>query len=186
MRTFIFLFFLLFAVTSCKEADFESKYNPNLLMNQSQQDSLTYSIIRYMGKMPKYANDSSKFEQKFDSAYNFVSKEHRLIGLFKDGGKVFFLYARQAPSLEEKYVAIAGFVELENQKMIAYEEVFRTWKKKINELEPLAFKLFDEMIQGKDLSVYYPENSGEEYIIEFPSAEVLFDKESRKWLRKMK
>jgi hypothetical protein len=86
--------------------------------------------------------------------------------------------------LEEKYVAIAGIVKRDGDKIIRYEEVFRTWKQKKNELYPLAFRLFSEMINGKDLSVYYPENSGNKYIIEFPSNQVYFDKEERKWKRK--
>jgi hypothetical protein len=54
----------------------------------------------------------------------------------------------------------------------------------MHELKPLAFKLFDEMVRDKDLTKYYPENSGDEYIIEFPSAEVYFDNNSRTWKRK--
>jgi hypothetical protein len=42
--------------------------------------------------------------------------------------------------------------------------------------------LFVKMIQGKDLSPYYPQNSGKEEYIEFPDEMVKFDTDKRRWL----
>jgi hypothetical protein len=184
MKNLSFFYLLLLLISSCTQLDLSNKYNPNLVLNKEQQDSLTFSLIRYLGKMPSHASDSTKFNIKFDEAYSLVANEHNLIGLHQTNEDIYFLYTRLAPSLEEKYVAIAGIVKRDGDKIIRYEEVFRTWKQKKNELYPLAFRLFSEMISGKDLSVYYPENSGNKYIIEFPSNQVYFDKEERKWKRR--
>jgi hypothetical protein len=183
MRNLTNLFFVFFALFGCSQLDVSEKYSPNLLLGKSQQDSLTYSLIRYIGRLPKYASDSSKFDIKFDSAYFQIAKQHNLMALYKKGDSIYFMYTRIAPSLEEKYVAIGGLVAFNGSEISYYEEIFRTWKKRRDELTPISYKLFDEMVQGKDLSIYYPENSGDEYIIEFPSKDVIFDKETRIWKR---
>lgn len=152
-------------------------------MTKAQQDSLSYALIRYMGKLPRHANHTNKFDEKFDSAYIKLAQKHILLALHQQDSILFFMYARIAPSLSEKYVAVAGKIEVKNGEMISYVEVFRTWKKPMEELKPLSLKLFNEMIQGKDLSPYFTENSLDDYIIEFPSKEVYFDKTSRTWKR---
>ena len=184
MKNLGFFYLLLLLISSCSQFDISNKYNPNLVLNKEEQDSLTFSLIRYLGKLPRNASDSTKFDKKFDEAYSLIANEHNLIGLHQTNEDFYFLYTRPAPSLEEKYVAIAGIVKRDGDKIIRYEEIFRTWKHKKNDLYPLAFRLFNEMIHGKDLSVYYPENSGDEYIIEFPSDQVYFNIEERKWKRR--
>lgn len=180
----LFSFILIFTIVSCQEANDSKKYEPNLVFNKGQQDSMTYALIRYMGKLPRHANHTNKFDSKFDSAYQQIAQKHILLAIHQDKNQFYFMYARLAPSLVEKYVAVAGRIEVMNGEMVSYNELFRTWKKPMEELKPLAFKLFNEMVQGKELSKYYPENSGNEYIIEFPSKEVYFDTLSRTWHRK--
>lgn len=173
-----------FYFVACSQHDYERRYNPGAIFNQAQQDSLTFSLIRYIGRLPRNASQQNKFESRFDSAYKALAEKHLLLGLYKKEGLLFFLYARRAPSLQEKYVAIAGKVAVKNGEMLYYEEVFRTWKKTMPALRPLSLKLFHEMIEGKDLTPYYTENSGDEYIIEFPSKEVYFDVHNKIWRRK--
>jgi len=184
MRILFFLFFTSIILIACQDTSVSKNYDPDKVMTKAQQDSLSYALIRYMGKLPRHANHTNKFDQKFDSAYKQLAEKHILLALHQQDNILFFMYARIAPSLVEKYVAVAGKVEIGNGEMISYEEVFRTWKKPMEELKPLSLKLFNEMIQGKDLSPYYPENSGDDYIIEFPSREVYFDKTSKTWKRK--
>lgn len=68
----------------------------------------------------------------------------------------------------------------ETGKLIEYEEVFRTWKMKEEDLKARGTLLFDSMVNGKDLSPYYRTNSTEEYI-EFPDGHSFYDKEERMW-----
>ena len=180
---FLYSFLLIF-LFSCAEPDLEKRYDPATQLNTQEQDSLTYSIIRYMGKLPAQATHLNKFDIKFDSAYQVLAGRHKLIGLSKDKGVLYFMYIRHAPSIKEKFVAIGGKLKKENDSIVSYEEIFRTWKKEKEELKPLAYQLFHEMVKGKDLSRYYPENSGNEYIIEFPNADVHFDSEERVWKSK--
>lgn len=184
MRNLLFVFLICIVCNACQDTSSTKSYDPNEVMTKEQQDSLAYALSRYMGKLPRHANHTNKFDSKFDSAYLQIAQKHILLALYKRDNLLFFMYARIAPSLVEKYVAVAGKVEVVNGDMISYEEGFRTWKKPMEELKPLSLKLFNEMIQGKDLSPYYPENSGDDYIIEFPSKEVYFDKTSRTWKRK--
>lgn len=173
--------FLLIFLFSCAEPDLEKRYDPATQLSTQEQDSLTYSIIRYMAKLPAQATHLNKFDVKFDSAYQLLAGRHKLIGLSKDKEELYLMYIRHAPSINEKFVAIGGRLKKENDTIVSYEEIFRTWKKEREKLKPLAYQLFHEMVEGKDLSRYYPENSGDEYIIEFPSKDVYFDSNERVW-----
>ena len=173
--------FLLMLFFSCAQPDLEKQYDPNTQFSTQAQDSLTYSIIRYMAKLPAQATHLNKFDAKFDSAYQLLAKKHKLIGVKETNEVLYFMYIRHAPSIKEKFVAIGGKLKKVNDSIVFYQEIFRTWKKEKEELKPLAFRLFDEMVKGKELSQYYPENSGEKYIIEFPNANIYFDVTERIW-----
>ena len=93
------------------------------------------------------------------------------------------MLTRIAPSLHEKKVAIAGNIRYdENANIESIEEIFRTWKMLVPELKEKSDMLFQLLLDGKDLSPYYTENSkGVEYI-EFPSEHVKYDTEKRLWV----
>ncbi len=184
MRTILSFSFLCLFFIGCNQGNLEKQYAPDNYIDSIQQDSFTYSISRYISRLPVQATHLNKFDPKFDSTYRVLANRHELIALHKESDAVFFLFVRQAPSLQKKYVAIGGKMKSTADSIIYYEEVFRTWKKPMHELKPLAFKLFDEMVKGEDLTKYYPEHSGDEYIIEFPSSEVYFDTKNRIWKRK--
>ncbi|HSK12157.1 MAG TPA: hypothetical protein VK907_03025 [Phnomibacter sp.] len=153
-------------------------------MNQAEQYEFIYSTIRYIGHLPGKANHSSKFLADFDDHYRELAKRHQLRFYGKANGEEYFIITRIAPSLTEKYVAIGGRVKFKEgtRSVEDIEEIFRTWKMPLPELLPVAEKLLREAIAGKDLSKYYPENSGDAYIIEFPNSEVRYDKPNRVWV----
>ena len=51
----------------------------------------------------------------------------------------------------------------------------------MDELLPKVDLLFGKYLKGYDLSMYYPENSGDEDYIEFPNSESFYVKEDRVW-----
>ncbi len=144
-------------------------------------------VIRYAGYMPKLANDITKFDTVYDSFYAEQVAKHRIDLLHENPktGDVFLLVSRIAPSLKVKRVGIGIHARMEGDSMTYYKEVFRTWKMTEDVLAEKGGKLFALMVRGKDLSPYYPENSGEEEYIEFPDANTYYDVEKRKWVSKL-
>jgi hypothetical protein len=170
-------------VSACNDAQ---KVNLDVAsqLNMGQQEEFVYSIIRYIGHLPGKTNHSNKFDTAYNSYYTELAKRHQLRFYGEVDGYNYFIITRIAPSIQEKYVAIGGRVKFAegSRKMEDFEEIFRTWKMPLPELLPIAEKLLQEAIAGQDLSKYYPENSGDEYIIEFPNSEVAYDKPNRVWV----
>ncbi|MFY7652253.1 MAG: hypothetical protein ACOVQE_06100 [Chitinophagaceae bacterium] len=179
--TFILLTFIIVGISCKNEA---INYIPNEQLTEVQQQELINYVIRYIGKLPAKANHQNKFDSSFNNYYQQLAKEHYLLYLHKKDSVIYFAYYRQAPSLQLKYVTIAGTVAINNNGAFNnIKEAFRTWKMPLDELKKVSAKLFDEWVNGKDLSKYYPENSGDEYIIEFPSEKVIYNDSLHVWER---
>jgi hypothetical protein len=158
---------------------------PEQYLSSGEIDSLTNSVIVYMGKLPGKANHSNKFDSTFKQYYDGLAKQHHLKYYYpdKDSGYTYFLYTRIAPSLHEKYVGIGGRMKRNAQNdLVYYEEVFRTWKMNPAEMDLYADTLFRKMIKGENLEPYYTKNTPDRFVIEFPSDEVYYDIENRIWV----
>jgi hypothetical protein len=192
MKNLIAAFLLTLFATSCGNNDqplnnkeISKKYDPSLVLSDLEEDSLIYSIARYVAPLPKKANHNNKFDTAFDTDYWKISQNLDLIAYHVQDGTTYFLISRIAPSLKSKWVATGGkFIKSSSpsEQFESYEEVFRTWKMEEPEFSTKALMLFDLMIKGEDLSRFYTENSGEDYYIEFPDANVIYNKEERRWL----
>lgn len=160
-------------------------YDSSLALSEEQQKEMLYSIIRYLGHLPKKATHTSKFDEQYDEEYKNIASAYTLDLYYQHpkSNEVFILASRQAPSLKYKRVATGIRMVFDSDNALTtYEEVFRTWKMEPEELEQKASFLFDRMVKGKDLSPYYSENSGKEEYIEFPSDYAYFDVELRRWI----
>lgn len=179
---FILSFFLSIVFQACNN-NVEIENQVEKLSKQEVYD-FKKSLIRYVAKLPTEISQKTKFESYFDDYYEEQIPKFDLEKYYKSkDGKEFFLFTRIAPSIKLKKVAIGGYVKFdENGEVLQLNEVFRTWKKEPEELSPVAYMLFEKMIAGKDLSMYYPENSGEEEIIEFPNSEVYYDTTNFYWI----
>lgn len=159
------------------------QYQPNGHLSPQEQDKIVTLIIRYVGKQPDKANDSTKFLSQYDEHYLDQAAKHKLTLYYRsDDEQHFFLMTRKAPSIHEKYVATGGKFRLnEADSLIEYEEVFRTWKMVSDTLTKRSLILFDKMVKGESLDEFLTKNSkGIEYI-EFPDDHVVYDKVNRKW-----
>lgn len=157
-------------------------YNTESYLSVKEKDEVLQSIIRYMGKPPENVSASEKFDAKHNDYYLDIASRHKFELYFIDEtGTHYFLISRPAPSLYEKRVAIGGKLKLnEKGELLEYEEVFRTWKMKDEELKVKGLLLFDLMVNNNDVSPYYRVNSTEEYI-EFPDEHNYYDKTDRTW-----
>lgn len=161
----------------------QGSYQPNDQLTPQEQDKIVTSIIRYVGKRPEKANDSTKFSAQYDEHYlDQVSKHTLALYYQSQDGQHFFLMTRKAPSIYEKYVATGGKFRINDaDSLIEYEEVFRTWKMVSDTLNKRSFILFDKMVKGESLNQFLTKNSkGVEYI-EFPDDHVFYDKVNRTW-----
>ena len=157
-------------------------FNPDGHLSIKEKDRVLQSIIRHVGKPPENVNGNEKFESRYNDYYLELASRHRFDGYYIDSNDThYFLISRPAPSLYEKRVATGGKLKMNDKgELIEYEEVFRTWKMKDEELIVKGLLLFDLMVNGKDLTHYYRSNSTEEYI-EFPDEHNYYDKAERTW-----
>ena len=158
-------------------------YRPESYLDPKKKDKVLDKIIRYAGKLPEKVTDSLKFNNKYDSYYEELASKHRFTHYYiSDNGEHFFMLKRPAPSLQEKYVATGGRMRFnEADSLIAYEELFRTWKLVPDTLARRSALLFDKMVKGESLDPYLTKNSGGIEYIEFPDDRTYYDKISRTW-----
>lgn len=174
---FLLLFFASCAIGDKQSIDATSKLSPE------EQSAFLYEISRYTGELPKNGGYQTRTDERFDEYYKKQAEQSKLKYFYEDAssGNTFFLVTQVAPSIHEKYVALGGKLKRgANHNITEYEEVFRTWKFPMNELEPKADFLFRKMMKGEDLTAYYSDKAGVEYI-EFPNSQTIYDKEKRHW-----
>lgn len=175
---------LLILVTACT-SNISNQYKADRNLTESEKQEFVYEIIRYAGKLVAKASHETKFEQVFDMDYWSLAREHSLEYYYHDAstGEIYFSMNRIAPSIHIRKVGIGGIIKKdENNNIIYYEEIYRTWKMPEDELEKKNEVLFSLMVSSGDLSPYFPENSGEEEYIEFPNQHTYFDTENRLWV----
>jgi hypothetical protein len=182
--TFLFAFIIV-GFLSCKQEKETRNFSATNVLTEAEIDAFKYEIIRYAGKLAGRANHQTKFEERFDAHYIELAGNHQLPFYYvnEETGEIYFLLTRIAPSIHYRKVAVGGKLTRDDFGEITYyEETFRTWKMEENELLEKSQKIFSDYVDGKDLSKYYPENSGGEEYIEFPNEEVYYDNEQRIWI----
>jgi hypothetical protein len=159
----------------------QQTYAPDSRLNAQEKDALMMQIIRYATKGPENVSGKEKFDHKYDAYYQQRASQTRLEAYYTKDDQHYFLISQPAPSLVEKRNATGGKLKLDSDgKLIAYEEVFRTWKMLPDTLKERSFILFDKMVKGESLDPYLTKNSNLEYI-EFPDDRTYYDKVSRTW-----
>jgi hypothetical protein len=177
-------FVILVAVCVVLGCGSHEKYRPDRTLSVDKQDSFKYEIIRYVGRLPKQASEDTKFDSRFDQAYRSMAKSMGLDKYYEHPGDgyTYFEMSRIAPSLYEKYVATGGRLKRDGSgRIVEYEEIYRTWKMKKEDLAARTAIFFDRMVKGEDLSPYYTANIGDTEHIEFPDDNVSYNKEQRRW-----
>lgn len=179
MRRFSFIILAFVCLlTSCEQRNF----SPEHYLVKEDQEKIIAGIVRYAAKLPPMANEQTKFNSEFDDYYNAVATDYDIRRYFIDKDSIhYLLVTRAARSIKPMREGIGIKVRVaENGSFDAYEEVFRTWKMPDEMMETKYPVLFERMVDGKDLSDYYPKNKGDQYI-EFPDGRFYFDTKARKW-----
>jgi len=179
---FIYVLFFVALFCSCQKEP--KKILPSDYLNEKQIETFKYDIIRYSDKLAKKATNETKFDVQFDSIYHLKAKSADLYHYYlnKNSNEIYFAIARIAPSLKVKRVVTAGkLTKDKNGNITYYEEAFRTWKMEIPELKSKTKLLFENYIEGNDLSKFYTKNSKGEFFIEFPDDINYYDTDLRKW-----
>jgi len=178
LLSFIVICNLLIA---CKNV---TSYNPDQFFSKVQQREIIKQTVRYSAKLPPEANHNNKFDKQFDWYYDIAAEECDFRECAKKDDHYYFLMTRKARSIWPAREGIGGIFKLDTgNKLIDYEEVFRTWKMTEDTLNTRAFELFDLMVNGKDLESYRSKYKGDRYI-EFPDDYYVFDRERKIWVRK--
>lgn len=179
---FIYLLFIVALFCSCQKEP--KKILPSDYLSKEQIEAFKYDIVRYSDKLVKNATHETKFDSQFDSIYHLKAKSAELYHYYldKNSNEVYFAIARIAPSLKVKRVVTAGkLIKDQSGKITFYEEAFRTWKMEIPELKSKSKLLFENYIDGNDLSKFYTKNSNGEFFIEFPDDINYYNSDLRKW-----
>ena len=172
---FIFFIVLLSSVQS-------DPYDPNKFLTPEAQQKLIRETVYYSMKLAPNANHDTKFNKEFDWYYDRAAKEVEITKYYIDEkGNHYFLMSRVARSITPMREGIGGKLSFDDAgKLIEYEEIFRTWKMESDSLKIRGAMLFDRMVKGKDLSLFYSKFQGDKYI-EFPNERFSFDKKLRLW-----
>jgi len=172
---FIFLFVLL---SSCNS----DPYDPGKFLSRDDQQKLIRETVYFSMKLAPNANHDTKFNKEFDWYYDRAAKEVEVAKYYIDEKRThYFFMSRVARSITPMREGIGGKLRFDDAgKLIEYEEIFRTWKMERDSLKIRGLMLFDRMVKGKDLSLFYSKFQGDKYI-EFPNERFSFDKTLRLW-----
>ncbi|MBP6184095.1 MAG: hypothetical protein KA479_04090 [Saprospiraceae bacterium] len=159
---------------------------PGTKPDPATEQTILQAIIRYVGKMPDKASVDTRFNPEWDDHYKKALAIHSIDRMYEaEGtGDMYLIVSRIAPSLKEKKVAVGLHLRMVADSITFYHEVFRTWKMPKEILVPKQEMLFAKMIKGEDLSPWYPETTGDEYI-EFPNKDAYFDTINRHWVSRL-
>ncbi|MFY8187031.1 MAG: hypothetical protein ACOVLC_03645 [Flavobacterium sp.] len=176
---------LLFALVSCTKKE-KIDSNPNNYLSATEQESFKYSIVRYFHKLPKNVYEKTKFNTEFDSVFKSIAEKSDLYHYYKNSetNETYFAVTRIAPSLKLKKVATIGKLKMENDSIVYYEEICRTWKMEEDELKTKTAMLFEKVLNEEDMSPYFTKNSNPEFYIEFPDDVNYYDVKDRIWKSK--
>lgn len=159
-------------------------YQPSTFLTSPAQDSAIAQIVHYAAKLPPRATIQTRFDTAFARYYRIVAPDYKFLYLSPVVNKrrsFYFLITRPARSVTPMYEGIGGELALaKNDSLAFYNEIFRTWKMPLDTLKKRSLMLFEHMIMGRDLSVFYPKYSTDHYI-EFPDGRFSFDTTRRVW-----
>jgi len=164
-------------MTSCKNG-----HDPKKHLSEQDQYKLIRQSVYYSAKLPPNGNHQTKFSKDYDWYYDLAAKETKLLKYAKgEDGSDYFLMSRKARSITPMQEGIGGKLRVDpSGKLIAYEEIFRTWKMPEDSLRTKGAMLFERMVKGKDLTLYYSKYQADRFI-EFPDDRFFFDKETMSW-----
>lgn len=170
--------FVLIAALGCKS----NSSDPADHLGETESASALWNIAHYASKLPPNATQQTKFSKDFDLYYEAVVADYKWLAIRPNGDHgYYFLLSRPARSITPMFEGIGGTFMMKGDSLVEYEETFRMWKMSDTTLAVRGKQMFDRMVQGKDLSLYYPRITGDRYI-EVPDGRFVYDKQKRLWV----
>lgn len=173
----LFMIVVLFA--GCSKS-----YDPSDSLTPRHKAKLLSTIARYLVKPPENTPSAERFSKEHDQYYRERVAGCRLEQYYRDGNKEYFLVTQPAPSLAEKRNATGGMLEMSDDELVRYEEVFRTWKMMPDTLRRRSYLLFDKMVRGESLQRFRTKFTAPYEYIEFPDDNTWYDVQAREWKMK--
>jgi hypothetical protein len=168
---------IVFAAAACSK----NSSDPADHLSKKEMDDATWQIVHYAAKFPPGASLENVFDKEFEEYYHLVAVDFKWLQVRPtEGNSYYFLVSRPARSITPMVEGIGGTFRMEGDSLVEYEEVFRMWKMPEPDLAVKGKAMFDRMVAGKDLSMYYPKFTGDQYI-EVPDGRFIYDKQNRRW-----
>lgn len=150
-------------------------------LSEKEKEQALWQIIHYASKLPPGATNETVFDKEFEEYYKLVVVDCKWLHISpNESNGYYFLISRPARSVTPMVEGIGGNFRMEGDSLVDYEEVFRMWKMPEADLDVKGKAMFDRMVAGKDLSMYYPKFTGDQYI-EVPDGRFVYDKQKRRW-----
>jgi hypothetical protein len=169
---------ITFAVAACNN----NSSDPADHLSKKDMDDALWEIVHYAAKRPPGALPEIVFDKEFEEYYRSVVTDYKWLHVRpNESNGYYFLISRPARSITPMVEGIAGSFRMQADSLVEYEEIFRMWKMPAADLDVKGKAMFDRMVAGNDLSVYYPKFTGDQYI-EVPDGKFVYDNEKRQWL----
>jgi hypothetical protein len=158
-------------------------HHPQNSLDEKQIQQWELFFLRYAFDPPKKVALPEALDQKYDAHYQ-KSLPHFSFNKWSKAERdtVYFEWRRRAPSFQDRWVATGGKMTVKDGEVLYYEEIYRTWKMDLAELEQKSDVLFLQMKKNQPLDIYYTQNTGKTDYIEFPNEQVYFDPQTRQWV----
>lgn len=174
----IIIFVLFFQLGSC--LNINSK--PDHYLSKSEIEKIKLKTVYYFEGLPKNVSETNKFDSINSSYYLRKAKTAEIIDYYPNKDSfIYFTVIKIAPSLKQKYTATIVKCQFKNDSISYYEEICRTWKMEKKELLTKSKIIFDKVVSGEDISIYYTKNMENEFWIEFPDEHNFYNISKRKW-----
>lgn len=168
---------MVVALACCKG----NSSKPEDQLSEKESAQALWSIVHYAAKLPPGANHQNKFDHEFDEYYKAVVADYKWLAVRPKDDGYYFLLSRPARSITPMVEGIGGTFLMKKDSLLEYEEIFRMWKMADTTLQVRGIQMFDRMVSGKDLSLYYPGITGDRFI-EVPDGRFVYDKQKRLWI----
>ncbi len=174
-----FPFIILVILLGCSNKEI---YDPVNYLSKDQQKNIIEKTIRYSAKIPPHSTQATKFDSKFDWYYANAANQCRLLYYYPTDSVNYFFITLSAISITPMKEGIGGIIKIDEQgKLQEYDEIFRTWKMPEDTLIKRGWFLFNRMIKGGDMTMYYSKFQNDRFI-EFPDERTKFDNDKKMWI----
>ncbi|HEX5172452.1 MAG TPA: hypothetical protein VFW11_24920 [Cyclobacteriaceae bacterium] len=177
----LLLLYLLLNLLSCEKKN--NDFSPQQCMSPELQSKFLKIMVHYSSKLAPQATHETKFNSDFNWYYDRAERECKILFCHynKQDSSYSLLVAREARSIKPMKEGIAVKAKFDSRGGFEnYNEIFRMWKMPEDSLVKRGKFLFNRMLNGEDLTLYYSRFQQDRFI-EYPDDRFTFDPSLRRW-----